>query len=123
MRPGRLDSTEGSRRQAGRVFCEIVHSNIGRVLDVSRGGMRIEIDHKLPLEPGMKMDIQIAFKDESIQAPVVVSWVKRKGLFKRELGVEFRDLTPDLQEVLNHVARDAASNAGPGFRKSKRLAS
>ena len=105
-----FDPTTGSRRQHGRVRCEIVESNMGPVIDASAGGMRINFMGRGRIKLGMMFDLSIVAQGDSFTVPVEVIWIKRRGFFKRDFGVRFIEVTPKLKKALNAMARSSASN-------------
>lgn len=99
-----------SQRQFGRVNCEAVNSNIGPVVDASAGGMRILFMGRNRIKVGMELDLSIAAFGEPFTVPVKIVWIKKRSLFKREIGVQFVEVTPELKRALNAMARSTASN-------------
>lgn len=99
-----------NRRQYGRVKCEIVRCSVGTVVDASAGGLRIMIQERLPIKPGMHMELDLQARGNPIRVDVEVAWVKRKGLFKREIGVHFLEVSPELRKALCEIAHSVTTN-------------
>jgi len=108
-RPG-SDHAEDPRRRHGRVRCQTVRSSVGDVVDASAGGMRVVLDRRLPLKEGMRLKLSIESFGEPFTVSTEVVWVKRKGMFRKEVGLRFCDVTPRLRRVLSEIAQSAVSN-------------
>jgi hypothetical protein len=93
-RPGR------SKRRFGRLPQETLMSNIGAVLDLSAGGMRI-VCRRLP-----PARIAITLKGYTLPGPLVaeISWSRRVGLFRQEVGLRFEDVSPEVTQMLTTIA-------------------
>lgn len=74
--------------------------NLGLVLDISVGGMRV-----VSRTPHSGV-VNIKFRDYPMPEPLhaTVTWSKRSGIFMRELGLRFENLTPRLTAMLTQVA-------------------
>lgn len=111
--PGGPEAEGGSQehRRHGRVVCQGVESNVGDVLDISASGMRVVTKFKLP-EKGEVFVVTV----ETMQGPLAilsrVRWSRRKGLFAREVGLEFFDVGPRTRTVLAELAGRVAYNQG-----------
>lgn len=90
----------GSRRRFGRLPQELLQSNLGVVIDISAGGMRVLSRAK----PNQR--IQITLKGVRLPGPLIahVTWTRRAGLFMREIGLCFENITPEMSQVLTHIA-------------------
>ena len=77
--------SDANRRLGGRIRQESVVSNLGPVLDLSSGGARILASS------GPRGRMEITFRDaqQQVTVPAEVMWSRRRGLFKREIGVRF----------------------------------
>ena len=94
---GKGDST---RRRSGRLPQESLMSNLGLVLDISIGGMRVLA--RTP--PSGK--VKITFREYKLPEPLsgTVAWTKRVGLLMREVGIRFEDVSPELSSMLTRIA-------------------
>jgi hypothetical protein len=91
------------RRRAGRLREGWTLScNLGRVRDLSTGGMRILTWRHL--RGTIEIDLWDINRGVRVKADVV--WSKRVAFNKREVGLAFRDLTPDIVRELTALAAD-----------------
>ena len=84
-----------SRFKGTRLGC-----NIGRVMDLSDGGLRIRCSTRL----SSQMDVKLWTAKRQITVPAKVAWVRRIGFRKYEIGLEFRNLTPETRTDLSTFA-------------------
>ena len=98
----KLMATGISRRRAGRLPQDTLACNIGIVLDISAGGMRV-LCTKMP-----PRQLEVSLFGHQLPGPLTaqVSWYKRVGLFKREVGMCFVNVTPEIANCLTSIARD-----------------
>lgn len=89
-----------SRRRSGRLPQEALVCNIGLVLDISVGGMRV-----LSRTPHSGT-VKVKFRDHPMTEPIeaTVTWSKRTGLFMRELGLRFENVNPQMSSLLTRIA-------------------
>jgi hypothetical protein len=89
-----------SRRRSGRLPQELLTSNIGDVVDISAGGMRV---HCWRLPPKR---IRISLQGYELPGPLngTLAWSRRIGLFRHEVGMHFIDVSPELAEYLSQIA-------------------
>jgi len=112
------------RRRHGRVRCQDLHCTFGPVLDVSASGMRVTTALKPP-----KIGEMVATTLHSLDGPVelgcTVAWVRRAGLLRHELGLEFVDLPAFVRLALTRVARGCSQNEEvmPSVRELRRQGS
>lgn len=108
--PGLRDSdAPTNNRRAGRVFCQDVTCSLGEIRDLSASGMRVRTRQKPPpLNQPFTMTL------ESLDGPMVIAceivWVRRTGLFQREIGVTFRGLDDRTRMALARLAQASAYN-------------
>jgi hypothetical protein len=88
------------RRKYGRLKVSRLGCNIGTVIDLSGGGLRIRCSTRL----SSQMDVKLWTAKRQITVPAKVAWVRRIGFRKYEIGLEFRDLSPDTQLDLSTFA-------------------
>ncbi len=84
--------TESGRRRRGRVGQEAVICNIGMVSDLSTSGMRVRCRRV----PKGEFIAHIVGLGTEVKIKGRVVWVRRYGLFRKECGVQFVDVTPEL---------------------------
>jgi hypothetical protein len=88
------------RRSHGRLLQEGVVCNLGVVLDLSAGGMRILSTR--PAEGEKELHIKSFEADATVRADVV--WCKRLGFRRHELGLRFKELNKETQQTLASIA-------------------
>jgi len=89
-------------RRAGRLPQDTLACNLGIVLDISAGGMRV-LCSKMP-----PRRTEIVLLGHNLPGPLVaeITWYKRVGFFKREVGMQFVNVTPQIANCLTSIARD-----------------
>lgn len=97
------DGVEG--RRAGRVACEALQCDNGKVLDLSRTGARLRIRSWSSPRKGQKRGLVLQTCDGArVGFPCRVAWFRRVVWGVYEVGVEFVGLTPDQQSQLSTIA-------------------
>ncbi|MEM1446309.1 MAG: DnaJ domain-containing protein [Planctomycetota bacterium] len=106
MKPGKGGKgTPAPRRHKrhggkGKARCEL-----GDVLDISAGGMRIGCPGKPPLKPGAAATIHVKTSAGRETLNVRCCWVRRSGLFgKWQIGLKFIGITEAQAERLGIIA-------------------
>ena len=89
------DRRRFGRFDAGRLGCDL-----GRVMDLSGGGMRIRCPRRLS---GL-VDVQLWTVKRRGPVHAKIAWARRIGFRKYELGLEFRDVTPETRQDLSTFA-------------------
>ena len=84
------------RRSAVRVDVRQLKCNLGRVLDLSSGGVRLLSRRKLR---GWHV-LTLFDRDGDVHIDVEVRWSRRLGLFKHEIGLQFLKVPPDITAKL-----------------------
>lgn len=89
-----------SRRRSGRLPAEALVCNIGLVLDISVGGMRVLA------RSNYSGTVKIKFRDYPTTEPLhaTVTWTKRVGFFMREVGLRFENVSPQMSSLLTTIA-------------------
>lgn len=103
------DHTECDRRH-GRVRIEETNVSLGKVLDLSRSGMRIRTSRSIKAGHP-PIHIALTVDGEKFKIQCKVAWSEKHGLFKRLVGLEFQDLDSHAARRLAELARTAASNS------------
>lgn len=90
------------------MVCQEILCNLGKVVDLSASGLRLQTSEKLP------KDERISFTLQGLDGPLTlcgrVVWTKRSGFFKREVGIRFEQLQQDTIAALRRLARAASYN-------------
>ncbi|MEO1716823.1 MAG: PilZ domain-containing protein [Planctomycetota bacterium] len=105
-----IDDRGGCDRRHGRVRIEETSVSLGKVLDLSRSGMRIRTARPIKdTDPPMLVGITV--DGEKFQVQCKIAWVQKRGMFKRLVGLEFQGLADETAQRLAFLARSAASNS------------
>ncbi|MCP3905491.1 MAG: PAS domain-containing protein [Planctomycetes bacterium] len=88
------------RRTHGRLTQESVTSSVGKVLDLSLGGMRVQCTRP----PEGVIELKLADDDEEISLRARVMWTKRVGFGKHQAGLMFIDLDTAQNLQLSRLA-------------------
>jgi hypothetical protein len=98
----KTDGPKASRRRFGRLPQDTLMCNVGAVVDISAGGMRILCTHNPPER------VHIRLEGYDLPGPLMaeLAWSKRARLFSRErlVGMRFVNLTPELAKCLTDIA-------------------
>jgi len=88
------------RRTTGRFTQESLECNLGPVLDLSTGGMRVlcKRPHQGTLE------VRLRASQYSLALSGQVAWSKRLGFRRHEIGVQFVDLDDDTSHILSRIS-------------------
>src|SRR5688572_23729885 len=88
------------RRRTGRLQQEMLSCNIGDVLDISAGGMRVLSRQNVPER------IQVFLNGYQLPGKLIaeLAWTKKVGLRKLEVGLRFVDVSPEVAQTLTAIA-------------------
>jgi hypothetical protein len=91
------------RRQHGRLPQDTLKSNLGDVLNLSAGGMRVICKDTPPTR------IHVSLEGHKLPGPLLaeLAWTKKRGMFKHEVGYKFVNIS---QAVADHLTRIAGTN-------------
>ncbi len=89
-----------NRRTAGRLLQESLECNLGPVLDLSTGGMRVLC--KRPHEGSLEVRLQASQYSMTLSGQVV--WSKRLGFRRHEIGIQFVDVDDDTAHILSRIS-------------------
>ena len=85
------------RRRSGRLTSTAaLRCNLGSVLDVSKGGLRVLSRRRLD---GKRL-VELFMVDQRLRVPANVIWCDRVGFRKHVVGLEFPVSTPELAHHL-----------------------
>ncbi len=98
-----------NQRRNGRVRCIDIACTLGAVLDISASGARVGISGRPP-SVGSTIPVTITGLDGAVDFCGQVMWTRRRGLFKFEVGIQWKDLTPIMRQALVRLARAASQN-------------
>ena len=102
LRLSRFVGPRDGRRIPGRVAQELLVSDLGPVLDLSPGGMRV-----LATRPPVgKLAVRIRAGDVSLTLRSSVAWSRRLGFRRHEIGLAFIDVDENAAGILATIAAD-----------------
>lgn len=102
------EGTERDLRRKGRLRCEmLVCAPLGQVVDLSGSGMRVTRRGGRICKPGQTVQVTLEHAEGHMQLKARVSWLRKTGFRRQEIGLEFIDMSPSLQSELARVARNA----------------
>ena len=87
------------RRKTGRIKGDKVGCNLGSVMDISGGGMRVRSPRRLQ----GYLDVVMWTHRRRVTVRAAVVWCRRVGFRKYDIGVQFVDLTDDIQRELTAI--------------------
>lgn len=90
----------GERRQSGRVKAHKLGCNWGSVIDLSSGGMRLRSPRRL--RGALEVELWTRTLRVTVHAEVV--WCSRAGFRKYDTGLEFHDVTDEINRDLTAMA-------------------
>ncbi len=96
----RVPTVDSNRRAQGRLQQELLQSNLGPVLDLSMGGMRVRCGRA----PRGKVDVELMGFVEPLSLRAEVMWAQRQGLRKYEVGLKFVDVSPKVARQLTELS-------------------
>lgn len=98
-------SQHDDRRDAGRIQCNELRTNVGEIVDASSTGLRIR--GKLPsgTKPGSTVSVVIAGDEESLPLTCEIRWIKKLAFRSTTFGVAFMDITEDQRRLLWQMIR------------------
>ena len=94
--------SRAERRGSGRLNQETVACNLGSVINLSAGGLKL-LSHRR-LNGILSLELWDTRRGLKLRGKVV--WCKRIGFRKHEVGVQFLDITPDIAGDLVAMAID-----------------
>ncbi len=101
------------RRRFGRVRVGDTRCSLGRVTNISAGGMRVMNRSMTQLRAGAQVVIRVeAGSEEWLEARVCVAWVRPAGVFRQEMGLEFVAIDEDARRALLEMAHSAGCAGG-----------
>ncbi len=87
------------RRSAVRFKLGQLKCNLGRVLDLSSGGVRLLCRRKLR----GRHELTLFDRDGGVRVEAEVRWSRRLGLWKHEVGLQFLNVPSDIAAKLKRL--------------------
>jgi hypothetical protein len=97
------------RRQTGRIAPEGVTCNLGKVLDLSAGGLRLTGRGARPGALGDKIVLSLDWGLGSLDFEGVITRFEKRPFFGWVAGIRFENLTPQRRQALSKASMLAAS--------------
>ena len=95
------------RRVPGRLPQELLYCNLGPVLDLSAGGMRV-LSTK---SRAGNLDVELQGADVSLTVGAKVAWAHRLGFRRHEIGLSFVDVDEDVFQILSRISSQHRARA------------
>ncbi|RNC80287.1 MAG: PilZ domain-containing protein [Phycisphaera sp.] len=98
-------SIADDRRDAGRIQCQELRSNVGEIVDASSTGLRIK--GKLPSgsRPMSTVMINVSSDDQVLSLNCEIRWIKKQAFRGTTFGVAFLDISEDQRRQLWQMIR------------------
>jgi hypothetical protein len=97
-----------NKRRAGRVVCDNVRTTWGHILNASATGARINARGNTIPSPGETSVLTIEGPAGPFKVTAKVVWAKKQNWGKREIGIQFVDVTPQARAQLVALAEIAS---------------
>lgn len=111
---GSENRATSNRRQHGRLKTLDVSSTLGKVLDLSRSGLRIRRSGKTNIKLGDTLTLDVEAAGDVYTLPVEVVRLQKTGFRATDIGLRFRELTEAQQRGLVFLAHMATKSTTPG---------
>mgnify|MGYP006269499911 FL=1 len=95
-----LQPRQHERHEVATVRCEL-----GELIDLSRGGMRLASTGPAPVTAGQVLTLHLEHHSGVIDVTSVVRWSRRTGLKRHEVGLEFAEISEQKQNQLEQLGR------------------
>ncbi|MEQ8316030.1 MAG: PilZ domain-containing protein [Phycisphaerales bacterium] len=89
-----------NRRGVGRIEIRHLRTSLGRVVDISPGGIRVRGKPWPPLETYGPFEVELHGMPEVLPLRVTLAWVSRPTMFSREIGLAYVDLSDHAKHAL-----------------------
>jgi hypothetical protein len=90
----------GERRKTGRIKGGKLRCNLGSVIDISAGGMRVRSSRRL--QGHVKVELWTHLRRAKVRAEVV--WCGRLRFRRYEVGLQFLDMSDEAKQDLTAMA-------------------
>jgi hypothetical protein len=100
-------SSAGVRR-TGRKRCHTLVCEFGEIVDLSADGMRIRQRGGARVKQNDQIVISISFMSNEVQLKARVIWSRKTGFRRREIGLQFVELAPQVKSTLEEIVQCAS---------------
>lgn len=97
-------------RKNGRIRCQWTHCNLGDVLDIGAGGMRVRCRRRLIAPVNGQLSVIVEGLDGQFAVSARIAWKRRVGLFGWEIGLQLIEVSNGSRTKLAQMARAAIIN-------------
>ena len=109
MRPEPTAPDPNQKRRTGRIAPEGVKCDLGKVLDLSAGGLRISGRGPKPGDEGDTILLSLDWGLDAMVFEGKIVRLERRGLFSWTAGISFEKVTPAQKQALSKASMLAAS--------------
>ncbi len=103
------------RQEMSDLTCEI-----GQVLDISGGGMRIKCGFKPPIALGQVTAVTVKLAGKSIKVQAQARWKRRDGLLAHQMGFKFVQMQTGLDDAIQSLIEYGFVPDAPKDKKPKK---
>ncbi|MEO1008057.1 MAG: PilZ domain-containing protein [Planctomycetota bacterium] len=96
-------------RRSGRVSTDCIRCDLGKVVDLSAGGLCLQGGGPKPGKKGEKITFRLDAGVGIVQFTGEIVRIGRRGLFGWEAGLRFVDLNATQKKALSRMAMSAAA--------------
>lgn len=108
-RPEPTEPDPNQKRRTGRISPEGVTCNLGKVLDLSGGGVKVSGRGPRPGQPGQMIRLKLDWGMGAMVFEGAITRMERRAFFGWVVGVRFENLTPAHKQALSRASMLAAS--------------
>jgi len=98
-------AVQDMRRQAPRHQVDSISCPLGKIMDLSTGGMRIACKGKPPVRIGQVGSVDLRCSGGKMTLAAQVVWTRRSGFRDHEIGLKFVNLTRAHEKALDSLGR------------------
>ena len=102
-------TSESRRRRHGRILLQDIACSLGEVINLSASGMRVKT-RQAPEVGASDIAVTLDTFNGPLLLPVNIMWVKKAGWGKQLVGMQFREIAPEVRRQLVELARSAVHN-------------
>ncbi|MEM1355918.1 MAG: PilZ domain-containing protein [Planctomycetota bacterium] len=111
---GELDTHRQERRAKGRMPMEGLRCNLGKIIDLSPGGVCLRRGGVLSWSVGKPLVLVFNSEGEKVAVQAQVARVMKDGIFSRRYGMQFVNLSPKQNATLMRFAKDCRPQLSMG---------
>jgi len=108
--PPPVHTPQNNTRRFARVRLHMVRCSLGDLRDLSQAGARVITRGLRSRAQGEFVELLVQGVDGEIRLRAEVVRTRRLGLFRHELGLSFKELSPEIRAALVGLARSVPMN-------------